>query len=70
LHSKFTPLPLGGRGLDVVNPEMMLKKLIIKGARVKKKNKMNPQKKEPSRDPTRTMEGQKRHGKVDCQSTP
>jgi hypothetical protein len=56
--------------LDVVNPEMMLKKHIIKGARVKKKKKMTPPKKEPSRDPTRTMEGQKRHGKVDCQSTP
>jgi hypothetical protein len=56
--------------LDVVNPEMMLKKHIIKGARVKKKKKMTPPKKEPSRGTTRTMEGQKRHGKVDCQSTP
>jgi hypothetical protein len=66
-HSKFTPLPSGGRGLDVVNPEMMLKKHIIKGARVKKKKKDEPSKertfKRSNKDHGRR---EAMHGKVDC----
>jgi hypothetical protein len=64
-HSKFTPLPSGGRGLDNVKKTMQLKKRIKKGARVQK---VTPPK-DPSRDPTWTKEGKQGMGML-IESTP